>query len=133
MPTFFDQSALDALLTEIATNSVKICLIDGYTQGDSYALVDAATIGSAVITAGVGGASFSSITSSGEDRTITFTGASGTATDTRGAGAGLHIALTNNSSIVYAVTNETSDQAITTDNPLTFPSFTLTARQPTQG
>lgn len=133
MATFYDLSALDALL-EVIRSGVgtggKVVLINGYTQGDTWATVDGNTIAEATIddsttyfTAGLTGTS---------ERTLNFLGAVGVATATATPAADdLHIGLIDGST-VYAVTNETSNQAITDTNPVTFPAFYMRANQPVQ-
>lgn len=129
MATWLDTSVLDVALDEIRQNAIRIHLIDAYTAGDNFTTVNGNTIGIATITT----ANFdATLTPSGDDRAMDFNGASGTASQTVGAGQPLHLALTDNSGIVFAVTNETSDQAISSGNPITFPSWTITAKQPTQ-
>ena len=126
MATWFDTSALDALLNEIKNNSVTVRLLDTYTQGDNFSTVDANTIASAAITSG----DFTGPSSSGQNRRLTFSGKTGTATANSSVQA-LHIALCS-ASVVYAVTDETSDQPITSGNPVTFPTFYMQSSQPTQ-
>ena len=129
MAAWFDTTLLDALLNEITSNvgTGKILLINGYTPGDSYGAVTGAAIGDADIT----GSDFTGPASAGLDRVLTFSGKTGTATATVGAGQPLHIAITDGSGIVLVVTDETSDQAISSGNSINFPQFTMTARQPT--
>lgn len=131
MATWYDTASLDALLNDIKglnAGTGEILLINGYTQGDSYATVTSNAIGNASIAT----ADFSGPASSGNDRVLTFSGATGVATQTVLAGQPLHLAITDGTSRVLAVTDETSDQAVTSGNTLNFPTFTMTAKQPTQ-
>jgi hypothetical protein len=125
MATWYDTSALDALLDKIGT-AVTVRLLDTYSQGDSYAEVNNQTIATANATG-----LFTAPTSSGRHRRLTFSGATGAATANSSVG-NLHIALCSADSVVLAVTDETSDQPITNTNPVTFPSFYMQSSQPTQ-
>lgn len=126
MATWFATAALDAELNHIKTSATSIRLLDTYSPGDNFATVSSNTIGTASIT----GTDFSGPTASGNNRVLTFSGKDGTATGNSSVGA-LHIAITSGSDVL-AVTDETSDQPITNGNPIVFPSFTMTANQPTQ-
>ena len=132
MATWFDNSAggvLDGLLDKISSQATRVMLISNYTQGDAYGTVTGNSLGEAVIS----GADFSGPSNGASNsRVLTFSGKSGTASATDPAPTNLHIALTDGSSTVLAVTDETSDQAITSGNTLNFPSFTMSALQPTQ-
>lgn len=128
MATWYDTSALDALLTAIRDGANEIRLLDTYSQGDNWSTVNTNTIGSAAITAG----DFTGPTAGGSNsRELVFNGKGGTATANSSIKS-LHIAIVNNGGTVYAVTNETSNQDITSGNPITFPAFTMTSEQPTQ-
>ena len=126
MATWFDTTALDALLNEIKNNSVSVRLLDTYTQGDNFATVDANTIADAAITSG----DFTGPAANGNHRRLTFSGKTGNATANSSVQQ-LHIALCS-ADTVYAVTDETSDQPITSGNPVTFPTFYMQSSQPTQ-
>jgi hypothetical protein len=139
MPTWYDTSALDALLEKIAGKGAyssgeganEIRLLKLYGQGDTYAVVDSNSIAWAAISP----TDFSGpedVTSPNGHRKIDFLGKSGMATITS-SGTDLHIALVDTAnSVVLAVTNETSDQAITASNNVTFPQFYMQSSQPTQ-
>lgn len=115
MATWFDNSAsgvLDSLLDAIVTGAAsgKVLLISNYTQGDTYATVTTNELGDADIT----GADFTGPAAGGSfSRVLTFSGKTGTATATDAAPTNLHIAITNGTDTVLCVTDETSDQAIT--------------------
>lgn len=126
MATWFALASLDAQLNYIKTNATTIRLLDDYTAGDSYATVGTKTIGTATITS----TDFTGPAASGNNRTLTFSGKDGTATANSTVKA-LHLAITSGTEVL-AVTNETTDQTITSGNPLTFPSFVMTSFQPTQ-
>lgn len=128
MPRYAHPDVLDNGLAYIKTNCNKLALISAYTIGDSYAVVSAAILADAVMAP----ADFT-LASSGLDRTLTpASGKSDAAANASGGGANMHIAyLDTLTSKVLLVTEETSDQAITAGNPVTFPGPVYTARQPT--
>jgi hypothetical protein len=130
MPTWYDTSALDALLDTISGaqggGATTVRLLNGYVQGDTFSEVNNNTIASEVINS----SDFETIVPFNQHRRLTFKGK--TATATLGAtGADLHIALCS-ASVVLAVTDETSDQTITESNLVTFPAFYMQSSQPTQ-
>jgi hypothetical protein len=137
MATFYDHSALEALLDVIrdgVNTNGKVVLIHGYTQGDTYASVMdvASVVAEATINGGV--TYFTAGFSGTTHRVLNFLGVDGVATVNGGGeytGGDLSIALVDDA-IVYAVTNETSNQTITDGNSVTFPAFYMQASQPTQ-
>lgn len=70
----------------------------------------------------VGSGDVSLADKSGGGREITVASKSGTAAATIAGGSNLHYALYDSTRLLY-VSDETSDQAITSGNPITFPSF----------
>jgi hypothetical protein len=63
-------------------------------------------------------------------RVLTVAAKSGTASANSGASPNLHIAFTDNVGKVLWVTDETSDQVVTSGNTVNFPSLTYTSSQP---
>lgn len=128
MAKFAHQKVLDDGLNYIKTNCNKIALISAYTIGDSYATVNAAILAEATMASG----DFT-LASSGNNRTLTSaSGKSDTAANATGGSGTNHIAFLNTTgSEVLWVTNETSGQVITVDNPVNFPSLVYTSSQPT--
>ncbi len=116
--------ALEALLNHIKNNTNKIHLLDSYSPGQDYATVVGNSIGEADVVIG----DFTGPSPNGNHRRLTFNGKSGNATGNSATGE-LHLALTSGSEVL-AVTDETTNQAITNGNPLTFPSFYMQASQP---
>lgn len=114
-----------------ATTNVKMLLLSTYTAGDSYATVIANKLNAGVTMAN----SDFVITSSGNNRvmTITTNGKSDTATASATGTPDLHIAFTDGTANVLLVTDETSNQAITSGNTINFPTtnLTYTSNQPT--
>ena len=126
MATWYSAQALDALLNRIKTESTTIHLLDTYSAGQSYATVAGNSIGSASIS----DSDFTGAVADGNNRKLTFNGKSGSATGNSSVKA-LHLAITSGSEVL-AVTDETSNQDITSGNPITFPSFVMNSNQPTQ-
>jgi len=136
MATYFDDTAvLDGLLDIIRQGSTQVWLIEAYSQGDSFAVVQGNVVADADSAITTGDFSASQAAGAGVGREMDFLGAAGTASATstlHATGEGLHIALTNGTDTIYAVTDETSNQPIVSGNPVTFPSFTIRTLQPTQ-
>lgn len=121
---WFDTTALAALLTTVK-GANKIWLIDTYSIGDSRATIFSNRCAEAVITTG----DFTGPVSEGNDQKLTFDGITGTATK-NSVNTNFHIALVDDN-YVLAITDETSDQVITSGNPVAFPIFDMYSRQPT--
>jgi hypothetical protein len=127
MAKWVNSSVLDNGLNQIKNNAIRMLLIKAYTAGDSYATVVSNIVASATMASG----DFV-ITSSGNDRVMTTAaGKSATASTSSGASPDLHIAFTNNVDTVYWVTDETSNQVVTSGNTVNFPQVTYTSQQPT--
>lgn len=112
----------------IKANCNKVCVIPSYTVGASYATVAAAILAEATLTS-----TDFTLSSSGNDRVLTTAaGKQDSSANATGGSATNHIAFldTVNSKVLW-VTEETSGQVITAGNPVTFPSLTYTAKQPT--
>ena len=128
MAKWVRSGVLDSGLNDIKNTATKMYLIKAYTAGDSYA-----TVMSNALNAGVTMAPGDFvITSSASNRLITTTvGKTDAATANSGAVPNLHIAFTDGSANVIWVTDETTDQVITSGNTITFPSIVYTSNQPT--
>ena len=127
MAKYAHADILDGGLNAIKSNSLRMLLLKAYTIGDNYTTVT----GNAICTVPMTSDDF---TLSGPDaaaRVLTTATKSGTATASSGAAPDLHIAFTDNASRVLWVTDETSDQVVTSGNTVTFPSLTYTSLQPT--
>lgn len=127
MAKWVNSAVLDDGLNYIKSNATKMYLLDTYSAGDSYA-----TVLSKALNAGVTMTSGDFVlSSSGSNRVLTSaSGKSDTATGTVAAGD-RHLAFTNGSNTVIWVTDETSNQAITSGNTINFPALTYTSNQPT--
>ena len=115
-------------LNQIKNNAIRMLLIDDYTLGDSYATV----VGNIVASATMTGTDFTLAGAAGAARTLTTaSGKSATASATTTGANDLHFAFTNNVDTVYWVTDETSNQIVTTGNTVNFPQLVYTSNQPT--
>ena len=116
-------------LNQIKNSATKMVLISAYTAGDSYATVNTNTVASVTMTS----ADYTLAGAAGAPRTLTVaSGKTATATATASGTPDLHVAFTNGTDTVYWVTDETSNQPITSGNTVTFttgPVFTV--NQPT--
>lgn len=129
MAKWVHSDVLDNGLNYIKTNCNKMALISSYTAGDSYATVNAAILAEAAMASG----DFTLSAGTASSRVLTVaSGKQDSAANASGGGASMHIAFldTVNSKVLW-VTEETSDQTITSGNPVTFPSgLTYTSSQP---
>jgi hypothetical protein len=126
MAKYVHSDVLDGGLNAIKNNATRMLLLKAYTAADSYATVTANAICSISMASG-------DYTLSGTDgaaRVLAVSARSGTATANSGTAPDLHIAFTDNVSKVLLVTDETTDQVITSGNTVNFPSLTYTSSQP---
>jgi len=127
MAKFVHSDVLDGGLNAIKNAATHMLLIKAYTAGDSYATVVSNLLADVTMVAGD-----YTITSSGNNRVLTTAaGKSATASAGSGASPNLHIAFTDGSAKVLWVTDETTDQVITSGNTVNFPQLTYTSNQPT--
>jgi streptogramin lyase len=128
MSKWVHSDVLDLGINKVKTDCNAMLLIKAYTAGDSYATVNGNKLASVAMTS-----SDFTLGSSGSNRTLTpASGKSANATANSGASPDLHIAFvdTTNSKVLW-VTDETSDQVITSGNPINFPAPVYTTNQPT--
>jgi hypothetical protein len=118
--------ALDNGPAYIKANCNKMALISAYAAGDSYATVNGNILADVAMAAG----DFT-LGTSGSDRTLTTAAGKQDASANASGGTDNHIAFvdTVNSKVLW-VTDETTNQGITSGNPVTFPSLVYTAKQP---
>lgn len=127
MAKWANADVLDNGPNYIKTNCNKLALISSYTAGASYATVNAAILAEVTMATG----DFT-LGTSGSDRTLTTAaGKQDASANASGGSASNHLAFvdTINSKVLW-VTEETSGQAVTAGNPVTFPSLVYTAKQP---
>lgn len=127
MAKYQDKTAvLDAKLDLIIDNCDEMHLLDTYIAGDNYATVIAASLGSVAI----GAINWTKADHTGNGRKATLDLLSANATATAAAGD-RHIALVDTvGSVVYHVTDETTNQAITSGNQINFPAIEIRENQP---
>lgn len=124
--TWLGQDVMDHGLLRFGSNAQKLHVIDGYSLGATYATVVAASVGNV----GVAGGDFS-LSNVGNDRKVTV--AAKTIASASGTSAGdLHIAVVDDSNTeVLAVWEETTDQIISSGNPIEVPQLSCSIIQPT--
>jgi hypothetical protein len=123
---YVSADVLDGGLNAIRNSAVRMLLLKAYTAGDSYATVTGNAISEITMASG-------DYTLSGADgaaRVLTVSAKSGTAFANSGATPDLHIAFTDSTSKVLLVTDETTDQVVTSGNTVNFPILTYTSAQP---
>ena len=118
------QDVHDNGLNAIKTGAIRLLLISAYAPGDSYATVTGNKV--AEVTVANGDFTFSGTT----NRTLTSAAKTGPATANSTGGNDLHFAFTNGVDKVLWVTDETTNQAVTSGNNVNFPALTLTSNQP---
>lgn len=128
MPYFAHADVLENGPSYVKANATKIMLVSTYAFGDSYATVVANKISEAAVTS----ANWT-WSASGNDRVLTSTdNLTGSVAAASAAGPSNHYAVVDaaNSKVLY-VTEEGSDQPITSGNPVTLKSVVIKATQPT--
>ena len=127
MAKWVHSDVLDNGLNAIKTGATKMLLVSAYAAGDSYATVQANKL--AEVTMANGDYTLASI---GNNRQLTTAaGKSAVASASAGGTPDLHIAFTDGAAKVLYVTDEVSNQPITSGNPVNFPQLTYTSNQPT--
>lgn len=127
MAKWVRSGVLDSGLNDIKNNATRMILIRAYTAGDSYATVISNLVAEVTITS-----SELVLSSSGSNRVLTTpSGKTSNASAGSGASPNLHLAFTDGTANVIWVTDETTDQVITSGNPVNFPVVTYTMNQPT--
>lgn len=108
---------------------VKMHVIKAYAAGDSYAVVTGNSCGSVDMAAG----DYVQSGAAGAARTTTIAAKAGVSvTANSGAAPDLHIAhVDSTGSAVLYVTDETSNQVLTSGNTMNIPSHTYAVGQPT--
>ena len=127
MAKYVHSDVLDGGLNAIRNGAAKMLLIKSYAAVDSYATVTAAAICEVTMAPG----DFALTGADGAARVLSVSAKSGAAFANSGATPNLHIAFTDGVSKVLLVTDETSDQVVTSGNTVNFPTLTYTSGQPT--
>lgn len=130
MAKWVHSDVLDNGLSAIKTNATSMRLISAYTAADSYSTVNTNTLANVTMTS----TDYTLANGASSSRTLTVaSGKSATATASASGTPDLHIAFvdTTNSKVLW-VTDETSNQPITSGNTINFPSgLVYTSNQPT--
>jgi len=126
MAKYAHADVLDGGLNAIKNSATRMLLLKAYAAGDSYATVT----GNAICTIAMVSGDYTLSGADNAPRVLTMAAKSGTASANSGASPNLHIAFTDNVSKVLWVTDETSDQVVTSGNTINFPSLTYTSSQP---
>jgi hypothetical protein len=127
MAKYAHADVLDNGLNQIKNNAIRMLLLKAYSAADSYATVT----GNAICTVAMVSGDYTLSGADAAPRVLTVAAKTGTASAGSGATPNLHIAFTDNVSKVLWVTDETSDQVVTSGNTVNFPSLTYTSSQPT--
>jgi hypothetical protein len=128
MAKWVNSLVLDNGLSHVRTNANSMRLVAGYTAGDSYATVNTNSRAAVAMintdyTLGTGAGSSRTLTTA-SGKTATASGSTTT--------EDLHLAFVDTAtSAVLWVTDETTNQPITSGNTVNFPSVVLTMNQPT--
>lgn len=126
MAKYVHSDVLDGGLNAIKNNATRMLLLNAYAVMDSYATVTA----NAICTVTMTSADYELSGADGAARVVTVSARSGTASADSGAAPDLHIAFTDNVSKVLLVTDETTNQVVTSGNTVNFPNLTYTSSQP---
>ena len=118
---------IDGGLSALKTTAIRMMLVKAYSLLDSYATC----VGNKVAEATMASGDFVITGADGADRVCTIAAKSATASANSGASPDLHVVFHDNSSKVLLVTDETSNQVVTSGNTVNFPSITFTGKQPT--
>jgi hypothetical protein len=129
MPKYLHPDVLDnglQYIIDMAAGNVDLLLINGYTQGDSYATVDAAR----VMTINLAAIDMSLGNQGTLGRRLTVVEKSGTAS-ANATTPDLHVAIVDvTNSKVLAATDETGDADVAVNDPKTIPTFDIRMNQP---
>jgi hypothetical protein len=127
MPKWVHTDVLDNGLNEVLNNTNQMSLVTGFAPGDAYAVVVARSVCDVAMTGG----DFTLQNFGTNERELEVATKTATATAASPATPDLHIVLLDTAGQrVLAVCDETSDQAIASGNPITFPQWSLRGRQP---
>ncbi|MCF7964207.1 MAG: hypothetical protein K9L79_01570 [Methylobacter tundripaludum] len=124
---FLHPNVFEPALNLIKTSAQRVALIKNYVAGDSYTTVVGNIVAAAVTTS----TDYTLANQGTDGRKITSAAKSPTASASSVAGDNLHFAfLDDTNSLVLAVTDEASDQVITSGNTVNIPALTFNFNQP---
>ncbi len=128
MPYFAHADVLENGPAYVKANATKIMLVSTYAFGDSYATVVANKLSEAAVTT----ANWTWSASDNDRVLISTDNLTGSVAAASAAGPSNHYAVVDaTASKVLYVTEEGSDQPITSGNPITLRSVVIKATQPT--
>ena len=125
MAKWASSTVLDGGLNAIKTG-VRERLIKAYSAGDSHATVTGNTVAVRTLTTG----SYTIATTGTANRKITVATGTATAGSSTTGTPDLHIAICTTGAVLW-VTDETSNQSITSGNTVNFPALVYRSLQPT--
>ena len=127
MPKYFHPDVLDNGLNNIKTNADNLHLIKNYAAADSYATV----VGNSVASAATVSGDYVLGNQGVNGRQLATPAKAPSASASSTGGDDLHIAYVDSVGLkVLAVTDETSDQVITSGNAVNIPTLNLKMNQP---
>jgi hypothetical protein len=127
MSKYLHPNVLDNGLNLIKNSAQRVAVIKNYTAGDSYATVT----GNIIAAAATASADYTLGNQGSDGRKVTSTAKSPVASASSAEGDNLRFALLDDTnSVVLAVTDETSDQVITSGNAVNIPALTFNFNQP---
>lgn len=126
MAKYTHPDAIDNGPAYVRANATHMLLISGFAVGDSYAVVNAAKLASVAVVP----ADFT-LTNNGTGRRLVGPAGKTANASASAATPDLHVAFVDaTNSKVLLVLNETSDMAITSGNPVAFPTANHNLPQP---
>jgi hypothetical protein len=126
MAKYAHADVLDGGLNAIQNNATQMLLLKAYSPADNYTTIS----GNAICAVTMAAVDYTLSGPDGAARVLTVAAKSGTASANSGPAPDLHIAFTNGANKVLMVTDETSDQVVTSGNTINFPNLTYTSNQP---
>ncbi|SHM05635.1 hypothetical protein SAMN05216428_11295 [Nitrosospira sp. Nsp11] len=131
MPKYAHADVLGGGLNALKNGADQMWLLKGYVAKDSFATASGNKIASVAMDNTDPTTDYSIAGADGAALVLTIAAKSGTASGSSTVGDDLHVALvdTVNSKVLY-VTDETTNQPITSGNPVNFPSLTYISGQP---
>lgn len=119
---------LDGGLTYLKTNAAYIRVIKSYATGATFSTVTGNTVAKLAVTST--GSWTISTTGTYNRKIVSATGSATASGSTTGASPDLHFAVTSTGAVIW-VTDETSNQPITSGNTVNFPALTYKSLRPT--
>ena len=129
MAKFASPNFLDGGLSYLKTTGTKMVLIKAYTAGDSYATV----VGNSVMSVAIADADMTWGAGTPSGRALTIAAKSAVSiTAGSGASPDLHLVIVNTTdSEVHVVTDETTNQVLTSGGSKDLPAWAIQCPQPT--